>query len=617
MTHRRLMLGLVCGLGLANVALASNGTIRQAHSDAADYIVYFGIANGTNDRWITRWGTEGAAFPTGSEFDPNSVICGARSRSGSQATVTIDRPLLMDIRSEDPNNPGFPDVLPNVAAGAATVPAGSDQNGSPAQCPVAVGYQNFTFNAGNGIPDPLVAFFLTYKIPGSAGADVPCQIIGDFSAPDNGRSKYYNSNTTPPAPNYGQDGFNSWIDAVVFTPFILDLNFRMSGSSQFVGDRGLPIWSIRGEEGNGLGSSTIVDDFLTTTVVVDNGTGGPLNNQTLSLVGDRSVINPKLTPKDLASTFRLLSNPKVSLASGNPYSWAPGRTILRANIPATISGKFEALFPINLPFVAASRNASLPIGTGPRDDERQDLGLRRQRGQIDDGSAEAAVIVQGPALTGDILAQRWDARRVFPSRISPSGAKVNSITVSALQVAAVSAGSANGFDALQIRRDDPVILNASDQTPQGLVATAGTSGSAIGDGARMAPPIPVDPNGAVAFFTYTLSPAATLLSADGSFWTNTYVFPGDIGGVGANGTFIGSDTTDDTVIGQSFTSQAGTQPYVANTISNFMIRAIFTASNPITEAAPSTTTPVVTQKGRVPLRQAGKFESRRILRSGN
>lgn len=596
MNHRRLMLGFVCAMGLANVALASGGTVRPATSNNLDYITIVALPVGPNDRWITRYGTEGAAFPNGSEWDPNSVICGARSRSGHQSGVSAARPETCDVRFEDPNNPGFSDVVPNVTSGAATIPAGADQNASPAQCPTNVSYQLFTFNAGGGIPDPLVAVFFSWQItyPG-AGQDA-CWLGLEFgSAPTNGRTKYFVSASSTYVDSAAVNGGNVWLDAIVYTPFILDLNFRMSGSSQFVGDRGRPVWSIRAEEGNGLGSSTIIDDFLTATVIVDNGTGAPISNQTLALVGDRSVINPKLTPKDLASSFRLLSNPKVSLAAGNPYTWQAGRTVLRANIPATINGKFQALFPLNLPFVASSRNTSLTPGTGPRDDERQELGLRRQRGQIDDGSAEAAVIVQGPTITGDALAQRWPAQRAFPSRSGPAGAKVVSLSVSAVQVGAVSVGSGNGFDAIQLRRDDPVIINSADQSPQGLIAAAGTSGGAIADGSRVVPGIPVDPNGLVAFFNYSLAPAPTVLSADGSFWLNVYPYPGDIGGAGANGTFLGIDTTPDTVLHESFTSQAGTQPYVELTTANFLSRVIFTASNPLMGDISPVVTPVVTK----------------------
>lgn len=600
MNHRRWMLGLAYGLGLANVAFASGGTVRQATSNNVDYITVIQIPNGSNDREITRFGREGVAFPNGSEFDPNSVICGARSRAAHQSNISVDRPERVDIRLEDPTNPGFPDVPPDVTAGAATFPAGADSNAAPTQCPANLAYTNYTFNAGAGINDPLVAIFLSWVIPGGVTSD-PCYIGLELgSAPCNGRAKYFNSTTATYIPSCGGGG-NIWLDAVVFTPFILDLNFRMSGSSQFAGDRGRSVWSIRAEEGNGLGSSTIIDDFITATVIVDNGTGGPLTTQTLALVGDRSVINPKLTPKDLAASFRLLSNPKVSLAAGNPYSWSPGRTILRANIPATISGKFQALFPINLPFVASSRNTSLPLGTGPRDDERQELGLRRQRGNADDGSSEIALIVQGPAITGDVLGTRWPAQRVFPSRTGAAGPKVVSLNVTALQVIAVSTGSATGFDALQLRRDDAVILNSADQSPQGLIAAAGTTGGAIGEGSRMTPSIPVDPNALVALFSYPVV-APAVLSADGDFWVNTYPFPGDIGGAGSNGTFLGTDTSADTVLHESFTSQAGAQPYQDVTTGNFMSRVVFTASNPFAseDQAPTVVPPVVTKHpGRV------------------
>lgn len=251
MNHRRSMLGLAVGLSLASVAFASNGTIRPATSNTLDYITVLQLPNGTNDREITRFGREGQAFPNGSEWDPNSVICGARSRSGHQApSVPFDRQERCDVRLEDPNNPGFPDVVPTVTAGASTVPAGADSNAAPAQCPTNVSYQNFTFNAGNGINDPLVAVFMTWQVPGF-GSNDPCYIGLELFAPNNGRTKYFNSTTATYTQSVGPNSGNVWLDAVAFTPFILDLNFRMSGSAQFVGDRGRPVWSIRGEEGNG------------------------------------------------------------------------------------------------------------------------------------------------------------------------------------------------------------------------------------------------------------------------------------------------------------------------------------------------------------------------------
>ncbi|MBI1852330.1 MAG: hypothetical protein HYR85_18475 [Planctomycetes bacterium] len=601
MVERGSVLAVIGVLALANLALASGGTVRPATAGNLDYITVLQVPGGANDRIITRWGREGVAFPNGTEFDPNSVICGARTYSGHQSTVSAARPERLDVRLEDPNNPGFPSVVSLPAPmGSLTSTSPSfvtalaaDSNVSPAPCPQSVGYQNYSFNGGVGVHDPEVAIFLTWQTP-AATSNAPCYIGLELgSAPNNGRTKFFDSLTSTYLNTSTFGGGNVWLDAVVFTPHILDLNLRVGGSPRFPGDRGSPVWAIRGEEGDSAGSSTIVDDFITATITVNNGTPAPLTNQTLSLVADRSVINSTLAPKDLVAAFRLVGNPTASLASGNPYSWMPGRTILRANIPATINGRLQSLFPKNLPCVAASRNVALPTGTGPRDAKRRELGLRRQRGQVDDGTVEFGQIVQSPAMTGDVLSERWPWDRVFPSRSGPMGPKVDQLSVSAIQLAAASAGGATGFDAVQLRREDPVVLNSADPSPQGLIVAAGTSGTAIGDGVRVQPPIPPDPNFHYAFFEYPAS--ATVRSADGGFFTNVYMFPNDFIGPAPYGTFLALDKTPETITGCLFSSRAGALPYVPDPTANAIVRVIFTASNPLNEPATRAVPAVVTK----------------------
>src|SRR5262249_32631500 len=143
-----------------------------ATTGRVDYIYYLNSPAGTNDRAITRYGIVGQPAPNGTEFlCPNTVICGARTRSGHQSTVSSNRPELLDIRLEDPNNPGFPTltgVPPAVGTLTPGTPAlGSDTNASPSQCPQGVTFQNFTFNGGNGVLDPLQAVFLTWRFTGA------------------------------------------------------------------------------------------------------------------------------------------------------------------------------------------------------------------------------------------------------------------------------------------------------------------------------------------------------------------------------------------------------------------------------------------------------------------
>ncbi|MBI1850217.1 MAG: hypothetical protein HYR85_07715 [Planctomycetes bacterium] len=507
---------------------------------------------------MTRYGRVGIPAPNGSEFAcPNTIICGARTRTGHQSSVPANRPEFLDIRLEDPNNPGYPDVvpLPAPAAAALTIatPAiAADQNAAPAQCPVAVGYQQYTFNGAAGIPDPLVAFFLTWSIT-PANSNDPCYLAIETSAPFNGRASYFNSTTV----TYIPGSFNAWIDAIAYCPPGLTLSLRMHGSSVFPGDHGLPDWFIRADEGG-----TIVDDYVSATIVVDNGAPAPIALQTLSLVADPSVISPRLAPRNVAARFVVSSTPGVSLASGNPYSWPPGRTTFRASVPARIAGKFQASMPVNVPFVAMSTPPGLPPIVA-----RGVLGARRQRGQIDDGTAELAMMVQGPSVTGDALAQRFPTVRFFP-RIG--GVPVTRVDVTRIDVAAVSIGSVRGFDAIEIRRDDPVLIHSADPSPQGLYGRIGIAGDGVPDLA-----IPADPNGVCRFFSFTATPPIPVPST-ADVWVDVVFMPGAIGGAGPNGTFLCTDTTAATVLGESFASFAGAVPFVPMPLDNGMVRLVST-----------------------------------------
>ncbi|MBI1850784.1 MAG: hypothetical protein HYR85_10610 [Planctomycetes bacterium] len=589
MTWRRRMVVLAIVLGLGDVALASGGTIHPATAGHLDYITVVQLPTGPNDRAITRYGVLGAAYPSGSEFDPNSVICGARTRAGHQSHNTASRPMFVDVRLEDPNNPGFPDVVPNVPAGASTLPAGADSNAAPAQCSSQVSYRDYTFNGGVGIPDPLVAFFLSFPFV-TQSPNNPCYLGLELgSAPDNGRSSFFNSVTQ----QYALVGGNLWLDVNAFVPEVLRVSCRMHGTLQFPGDRGRPVWFIRADE-----AGTCVDDFISTTLVVDNFTPRPLGGEVVSLVADRSALNPKLPPKDFASSFRVLGNPRVSLADGNPYTWPPGRTILRASIPATINSRFQTRLPVNVPFLATSRLVS---GPGPFDFDRTALGLRRQRGQVDDGSAEGRFTVQSPAMTDDVIAQRFPIRRLFPS----CGGPISSLRVTQLQVFSSRNGGRGGWDAVTLRRDDPVLLDSADESPQGFLGGVGLIGDGVVD-----VPVPLDPNQtSVSKVCVPLIPPGIVPPSD-DVWIVVNPFPGD---TMTAGTFVGQDRTPETVVGESFFGTTCEFPYIAEPTSNWMIRLVFEPVGFVGSGDGAFLEPPVRAAARLPMRVGRDYPVKTLL----
>ncbi|MBI1850785.1 MAG: hypothetical protein HYR85_10615 [Planctomycetes bacterium] len=552
MDWRRQLIVLVSVLGTADVARASGGTIRPATAGNIDYVTVVQVPTGPNDRVITRFGVLGAPYPYGSEFDPNSVLCGARTRAGHQSHINTSRPMLVDVRVEDPNNPGFPDVGPDAPAGAATFPAGADSNATPPQCSVFVSFRDYTFHGGAGIADPLVPCFLSFTFA-PPNLPQPCYFALETSAPNNGRAYYYNSVVQQYVPSVG----NLWLDLNVASPAVLRLNCSMHGLPQFPGDRGRPVWFIRNDE-----AGTCVDDFISTTIVVDNLTQAPIGRQTLSLVADRSPFNPNLRPKDLVASLRMVGDPSVSLADGNPYTWPPGRTVLRATIPSSVSVRFQQSLPLNLPIFAATR--TMP-GPGPMEFARTALGLRRHRGQIDDGSAEGLFTVQSPARTDDVIAQRFPIRRLF----SACSAPISTLRVTQMQVFSTRNGGRGGWDAVTLRRDDPVLENASDESPQGYLGGVGRIGDGIVD-----VPVPLDPTLAhLSKVCVPIDPPALLPLAE-DVWIVVNPFPGD---TMTAGTFVGQDRTPETVIGESFFGTTCEFPYIPDPTSNWMIRLIFDA----------------------------------------
>src|SRR5262245_64137191 len=105
---------VVASFAYGSVAFGT-GTVRPTTvNDQMDYTYGFSPV-GLNDRAITAYNQLGCVVT--SEFDPNTVICGARARVGHQSTTSANRPMRVDLRLENPLTPGCPDVTPDVPIG--------------------------------------------------------------------------------------------------------------------------------------------------------------------------------------------------------------------------------------------------------------------------------------------------------------------------------------------------------------------------------------------------------------------------------------------------------------------------------------------------------------------
>jgi hypothetical protein len=596
--RRRLCLQVVACTAVSSVVFGAGGTIRPATTGLLNYLYALNLPSGTNDRAITRYGIPGVGAPNGSEFDPNSIICGARVRAGHQSNVSVDRPERCDVRLEDPLRPGFPNVAADAPIGGTIVGAagvGADSNAAPSQCSQFVSYHNFTFGGGLGVRDPRQAVFLTWIFAG-AGSINPCWLGLETSAPYNGRGLYYNSLTS----TYGPVGANHWLEANVFKPRSLTVHLQMHGSPQRLGDAGQPIWFLRGDS-----ERTITDDYISASIVIDNDSGAIIANQHLSLLVDLSAVRPDLGLKNVASVFRIVAHPRLSLASGNPYTYPTGRTHLEASIPISMPPRFAALLPLQVPFILRSG----PI-TNPGAFQKLDvLGMRAYRGAVDSGTASVAYIAQATTVTNDALATRFPLDRLFPKvGVNPrdtwgTGTPVQQIRVTAIEVEAATNGGAGGFDAVQLRRADPVIANAADQSPQGLLGGAGQPGDHVVD-----VPVPVSPNGYICHPVRLVQSPRITVSHGEDVWILSYPFPGD---TTAGGTFVCADLQSSTYLGQSFFCVAGAQPYTRSDTANFMQRLLFTAV-PFTESGEELPPPPDRPTGILPVR-AGDSTPRRVL----
>jgi len=511
--------------------LASGGQVKLKTDNGPDGYYYNALGNAAG-----RY----CAFYNAGEFDINAVICGVRYAELDQSVVTagVDGYTMgLDLRSEDPNAATYADLT-----GGGLIIAG-DVNSVPS-CSTTGAFRTGTYGGGAGVADPLTSFLITMAQPANndpaEGIDF-CGILLDTNSvfANSARSQGY-----APGGATTSIGFNHFVEAVVFEPKEFDLNIRMTGSSRFAGDRGLPVAFARQE--CAVSSDcvsclarmvpTTTNSFITSRLSVDNNTLAAPRPLNLIIEADRSVINPKLGPKDVTNLFKPVGG---GLALMNPLTFPNGRTVFTLNIKVCIASKFLPLFPVDLPFDIRLQDPNDP-NIVP-DSESGPMGLRPIAGYYDnDSHAGGFFFTQSPVLTGDALGVRFDAVDLPP---------VNStLDVTGVQIVAGEFGASGlaGLDALELRREDAVVARNPDLSPQGLFRAVGTVGDP-GNADGIATGLPVT-TVLVDFTNYVATPTNPALAIN--LFALAFLNPGDtgasvtaVGSAGAAGTFIGNSST--------------------------------------------------------------------------
>lgn len=523
----------------SRTAFAAGGTVRLATDNTADGY-YYGLGGSGSDRFITEY--------LAGSFDPGSVVCGVRVREQNQGNPPLGT-MLGDLRFEDPGNPGFPDL---TAGGlVATVDASS-----VGTCSTSAGApREFTFGSGAGVLAPASTVYVSAIEPAhGTGALDFCGVLLDTSGPARGSSKFHSGGV------FGSLTANHFVEARVFTPACVDLNFRASGSARYPGDRGIPVvFTIRPNAG-----PTVTDDNITVHLAVDNGTGAAVSRN-IDICVDRSVLNPLLGLKKVTGLFKAVGGGPGIM---NPVTLPSGRTILRleltsASVKSDLGEIVDTVGCINLPVVAFVDDPSVDAGACVLDgstcvdDESQILGLRHHPGTWDDCEADGFQVVQVPNQPGDsfqLLGPVIDLPRV-------------PYTVSGLQVVAGEFGGSGlpGLDAVELRSEDPVFAGSPDLSAQGLLRSFG---SADGVGEVPAGPAPTE----VTLDVADLFIDPTIVSGlETNFVIRALLLPGESSAVTAIAT---DDGPSDTLLGNSSFLASGLLPVTPIPGSNAMLRMV-------------------------------------------
>jgi len=531
------MLAILPALVLtANTAFAAGGTVKFITDDGADGY-YYSLGGSGVDRFIGEY--------FAGDFDPGSVICGARVLELNQGLPPFGT-MGGDLRAEDPGNPGYPDL---GAGGLIAVVDPSSQSvcntgGGPPRM--------FTFGGGGGVPDVVVNKYISAIEPvhGSIGTLDFCGVLLDTSSPPQGRSKYFSGGV------WGSLPWNHFVELIVFTSKRMDLNIRGGGSARFPGDTGIAVvYTTRGNAGAG-----VTDDCVSLKLVIDNGTGGPISRN-VNICADQTPLGKGL--KDVTGIFRPISGGGPIV---NPVSIPPGRTVLCLAVTTNATktkaaGVINKKGSLNLPFLVIVDDPSVDTGPCTRegsadvDDESTTIGFRQSAGKQDDGDGptgtDAFFARVGGVLAGDVESVRHRAIDLPQVTYSVSGFQV---VLGEFPVTPSLPGIG-----LELRPEDPVFTDSPD-----LAAPAVRSASGVKGGT---PPTVVTVN------IPDLSVDPTASSGVSNWYTVAVLNPGDFVG-GAPGTATGSDQTPGTLLGNSSRNFSSVQPSDYDPTINLQIRLL-------------------------------------------
>jgi len=338
----------------------------------------------------------------------------------------------------------------------------------------------------------------------------------------------------------------------------IDVTARVSGSSRFVGDSGLPV--VFTNRLNAESPTNPTDDNITVTAVIDNMFGGPVS-RTFRICTDLSVIVPTRGATEITGAFTPVGGGGQVM---NPLTFLPGRTVLRLEMTAlsakTKLGSIVNRLPANLPIrvlvdePGADADACALDGSTDVDETESVIGLRRRPGSSDDDSAEAFVVVRPQTGEGDSI------NAVHRAVDMPKVPHV----ISGVEVVLGEFGGSGlpGLDAVEVRRCHLIFPGSPDLSPGGLVRTVGAV-DGVGSVAGGPPPTTVVLNVA----DYPVDPA----TAGDDLFVRAVLLAGQISAVTAVG--VDQDPTE-TLLGDASFTLSGDTPANDLPSGNAMLRLL-------------------------------------------
>ena len=526
MTHRRRWAAAVVFLVLVTPEAHAIGSRVLPKSDGSPDGLYYALDDPLSPRsaYITEY--------LAGDFDPGDVIIGARVADygpGSAAAGVV----AAELRFEDPQHPGFPDFsesgLVAMAGAGLESPCGSDPSFR----------REVQFDPVEAPSNR--ALYLVVRLPGGASPQLPCGLQLDTSSPPTGAAKAYLGSTD----QYLTLRANHLAEVRVLRNGPQDLGLDVHGVPRYPGDAGRPIVFAR--RANAI--ERLSDDFVALDIVVDNAEPQPVS-LFVDVLADVHTILPGRPILELTSRFKSLGS---SGRLDALHTFGRGRTIIKTVLRRDMPRWALGVLPNSAIIRADLVDPAVP--SVPRDTESEVVGLRPAPAVHDDATTEQIVLVTRRARPGDSLAVR------FPLADLPRVP----FSIRAVEVVGCTLGPNEplGYDAVEIRREDPILRNTPDLSAEGLLRTVGHV-DGVGE-ARMTPNLvprrfPVE--------TLNVDPAAT---ESGNLWARVVLVPRDSF---ADGTVVGADLDAPTLLGDSFYSEQGGLPFRLDAGRNYQVRLV-------------------------------------------